>query len=354
MSDRTFTLQRAQINARSWVLVASGAAARPQARPGGPVASKTAPSRADAYVKDLQVRWDLRVTDLSVLGPQLGGTLQASGALKGAPSSFGVDLDAKSSLSLRGSPPGAVAVRVHAQGLPFTPTADVDVRGIVDSSPLTLSASLRRDGRKGFEASIRRGEWKSARAEGDMTFSSSIDDARGHLRLAVGQLADLDRLLGDEPQGQRERHGRFHAAGRTHPHANFQLDAQGSDARALLRARCTLAGEGRYRAGRGTARRSSRQISAAYPASWRPKRLSTWMPAGCASIRAALNYRGAVAHLLSPGAMSPMRRVSTIEALSWVRRMRPCASRAGSCPRSMRAPRCSTSIRSSSACFSRM
>jgi translocation and assembly module TamB len=233
ISDSTFTLDRAEIVARSLVLTASGTAARRTSSGAG---------AADAYVRDIKARWDLRVADLGILSPQLAGSMQASGGLNGAPSSFNGDAELKSTLSIRGSAPGAISVELHARGLPSTPSASLDVRGTVDGSPLTLSASLQRNGRKGFEASIRRGEWKSARADGEMSMSSSIDDARGHLHVEVGQLADLDRLLGAQLQGSLDGAVDFTPrAG--HTRAKFQLDAKDLSA-GRLSGTIHLAGEG--------------------------------------------------------------------------------------------------------------
>ena len=225
ISDSTFTLDRAVINARSIVLTASGTAARPTSSGGGAASAKSALAAADAYVRDIKARWDLRVADLGILRPELAGSMQASGSLNGAPSSFNADAEAKSTLSLRGSAPGAVGVELHARGLPSTPSASVDVRGTVDGSPLTLSVSLKRNGGRGFEGSIRRGEWKSAHADGEMSMTSGIDDARGHLHLEVGQLADLDRLVGTELEGSLDGAVDFTPRG-GHTRAKFQLDAQ--------------------------------------------------------------------------------------------------------------------------------
>lgn len=225
ISDQAFTLERAEIQGQALVLSASGTAARPKPGGTGGNAQNTPAGTADSYVQDIRARWDLRVSDLGILGPQLAGSMQASGGLNGKPSSFNGDAVLKSTLSIRGSSPGAVSAELHARGLPSAPSATLDVRGTVDDSPLTLAASLQRNGRKGFEGSIRRGEWKSAHADGEMSFASGIDDARGHLHLEIGQLADLDRLLGTQFRGSLDGAVDFTPrAGRTH--AQFQLDGK--------------------------------------------------------------------------------------------------------------------------------
>jgi translocation and assembly module TamB len=221
ISDAAFTLQHAELDARSLVVTASGTAARPASGSG----SAGTGAAADTYVRDIQARWDLRVADLALLRPELAGSMQASGSVTGAPYSFGGDAALKSTLSIRGSPPGAVSVDLHARGLPATPSATIDVRGTLDGSPLTLAASWQRNGRKGFEGSIRRGEWKSAHADGAVSYASGIDDARGHMHLEVGQLADLDRLLGTHLGGSLD--GAIDFTPRAgHSHAQFELDGK--------------------------------------------------------------------------------------------------------------------------------
>lgn len=242
VSDKTFTLDHAQLQARSLAFTASGTAARPASTEADSPAPRGAFAAADAYVRDIKARWDLRIADLAILRPELAGSMQASGGLSGSPSSFGGDAEAKSTLSIRGSAPGAISVELHARGLPTASSASVDVRGTVDGSPLTLSASLQRNGGRGFVGSIRRGEWKSARADGEMSMASSIDDARGHLHLEVGQLADLDRLLGIQLGGSLDGAVDFtpHAG---HTRAKFQLDAKDLST-GRFTASIHLAGEG--------------------------------------------------------------------------------------------------------------
>jgi translocation and assembly module TamB len=48
---------------------------------------------------------------------------------------------------------------------------------------------------------IRRTDWKSAHIDGDLTSGADIARARGNVRLRMGQLSDLNRLLGSTLQG---------------------------------------------------------------------------------------------------------------------------------------------------------
>jgi translocation and assembly module TamB len=300
ISDEAFTLQRGELSGRSLVLSASGTAARPKAG-GASANSPRARSAAEAYVRDIRARWDLRVSDLGILGAELAGSMQASGGLSGSPASFNSDAVLKSTLSIRGSPPGALSAELHARGLPSAPSASIDVRGTVDGSPLALTASLERDGRKGFQGSIRRGEWKSAHADGDMTFASGIDDARGHVHVEVGQLADFDRLLGTHLGGSLDGAMEFTPrAGRTH--AQFQLDGKDLSA-GQLSGTIHMAGEGDTSSVAAQLHVQSQKLGGV-PADLTASALVNLDTHRVRVDQAAMDYRGQKIRLLSPAAIS--------------------------------------------------
>jgi translocation and assembly module TamB len=281
ISDAAFTLQRAELHTPSLVLTASGTAARPASGSAGPT--------ADASVDDIKARWDLHVSDLGTVSPELSGPMQASGTLEGPPSLFNADAVLKSTLSIRGSPPGAVAVDLHARGLPSAPSAAVDVNGTVDGSPLMLAASLKRNGGRGFEGSIRRGEWKSAHADGAVSYASGIDDARGHLHVGIGQLADLDRLLGAQLQGSLDGAVDFTPrGGRTF--AQFQLDGKNLSA-GRFSGTVHMAGEGDTRSVAAELHAGSPNL-AGYPAELSANAVVNLDAHRVRVDRAVLDYRG--------------------------------------------------------------
>ena len=90
---------------------------------------------------------------------------------------------------------------MHARGLPSAPSVTIKVGGAVDGSPLELAASLERGGRNGLRASVQDASWKSAHLNGELVMESSIADSHGQARLRLGQLSDLDPLLGTDLKG---------------------------------------------------------------------------------------------------------------------------------------------------------
>jgi translocation and assembly module TamB len=221
LSDETIAVQRMQLAGREWTLSASASATRP---PSGssPALSHAA---ADDYIRELRARWDLNIPDLGMVSSALAGALQASGDLRGPPTKLLGDATFRSTLSIRGSPPGTLTGELHARNLPSAPSVTIKVGGTIDGSPLELAASLEGAGDGGLRASIQRAAWKSAHLEGDLVIASSIADSHGQIRLRLDQLGDLDRLLGTNLGGGLDGSVTIaRVSGRTH--AQFQLDGR--------------------------------------------------------------------------------------------------------------------------------
>jgi translocation and assembly module TamB len=221
LSDETVSVERMQLAGRAWTLSASGSALRP---PPGPSSAQLHVAAED-YIKELRAKWDLNISNLGTVSSAFAGALQASGQLRGAPTALTGDATFKSTLSIRGSPPGTLSGELHARGLPSAPSVTIKVGGAVDGSPLELAASLERGGRNGLRASVQDASWKSAHLNGELVMESSIADSHGQARLRLGQLSDLDPLLGTDLKGSVD--GSVNIApvgGRTH--AQFQLDAR--------------------------------------------------------------------------------------------------------------------------------
>jgi len=174
------------------------------------------------YFGLLQARWNLEISDLGILSPELGGALQASGRLSGAPSSLAGDADLSSTLSIRGSPPGKVSAVLHAKGLPSAPSGTAQVHGTLDGASIDIDAAVDRGARNGAHALIRRADWKSAHLEGEISLERNAADRRGHLSFRVGQLGDLQRVLGVRLLGSLEG-GASLAPAHGRSRANFEL-----------------------------------------------------------------------------------------------------------------------------------
>jgi len=195
LSDAALTLERLQVRAPSLSLNVDGLATRTHR--GASNANPAGRSTLGDYVEKLETRWELNVSKLALLAPELAGGLRASGHLRGAPASLSADAALTSTLSIRGSPTGTVSGEIRAQDLLSAPSGTLQVHGMLDGAPLKFDAALDRGARQALHVRIRTAEWKSASLAGEMTIlPARMEDSRGQLHLTMGQIGDFDRVLG--------------------------------------------------------------------------------------------------------------------------------------------------------------
>jgi translocation and assembly module TamB len=151
--------------------------------------------------KNLRARWDLAIDDLTALSSALAGTLSASGSLQGPPSNWGIEAQADSKLSVRGGSSGELSAKVQMQGIPRAPAGTLSAQGALDGSPLQADFSMQRSASGMLHTVLRRANWKTVRAEGDVVTGLSHQTSRGQLQLEIGQLSDLQHLLGMNMSG---------------------------------------------------------------------------------------------------------------------------------------------------------
>ena len=94
--------------------------------------------------------------------------------------------------------------RNSRRGLPNAPSGTIEVHGSVDGAPLDVEAAVDRRGEKAIRVLVQQADWKSAHLEGDMSSDVAMTQSRGQLRMRIGQLSDLKRLLGIDLAGSVE------------------------------------------------------------------------------------------------------------------------------------------------------
>jgi translocation and assembly module TamB len=191
LTDDELTLQSMRLAGNTVSLTLRGSATRA----GSSIAASATVSAAP-FIKELQARWQLEVADLSRLSSDAAGKLTMTGQLRGPPTSLAGDIDLSSQLSVRGSETGTVAATMQVRGLPQRVSGTIQAHGMLDASPLNLDATLDRPDKKTIRLIVRRADWKSAHADGDLTADAALAHSHGQLRLRVGQLGDFDRLAG--------------------------------------------------------------------------------------------------------------------------------------------------------------
>ena len=176
-------------------------------------------------IQDLQAKWQLDVGNLGLMSPAIAGSATLSGALSGSPRSLGVDADASTKLSVHGSEPGTVQAKLRLRGLPNAPSGTIQANGTMDGAPLNLDAAIDRNGGKAVRLLVHHGDWKSAHVEGDVTSDMELTQSHGQLQLKLGDLGDLNDLLGTKLAGSVEGHVGFVPA-QGHTQARLELDGK--------------------------------------------------------------------------------------------------------------------------------
>ncbi|HEX3949598.1 MAG TPA: translocation/assembly module TamB domain-containing protein [Steroidobacteraceae bacterium] len=165
----------------------------------------------------IDARWYLSLPDLSAASAALAGSLTGSGSVQGPTTGLAANASLNSTLSVRGSPSGKLSADVKVRGLPSAPRGTLAAQGSLDGSPLRLNVSMERSAERVLHAVIQQATWKSAHADGDMSWATGKAQMHGRLALSVARLQDLQHLLGTDiagsvagnvtlrPDGQRTR-----------------------------------------------------------------------------------------------------------------------------------------------------
>jgi translocation and assembly module TamB len=189
LTDRAITLEDMKFTGRAASFAASGEVSRP------------APGSRGPSPPILHTRWNLNVRDMKALSPALAGTLGATGTMDGPMTALAGEAQVTSTLSVRGSPAGSLSAAVQVRGLPSSPSGTFTAQGMLDGAPVHVDVAMERAQGGPVRALLRRVDWKSAHADGDITVAPNAAQSHGQVRLAVGQLADLRDLLGTNVGG---------------------------------------------------------------------------------------------------------------------------------------------------------
>ncbi len=185
-TDRAVDIERLQVTGRALSLSGSGAAEMAGTASG---------------LQSLHARWSLALPRLAAISPALDGSLTLSGEIAGPVHALATQMQASSTLSIRGSPQGTVDASLKVRGLPSALAATLQAHGSFDGAPLDLQASLDR-GRDGlFHFVVQRTDWRSVHLDANVTTGAKLAQGSGAMSFRIGRLADLQPLIGKPIEG---------------------------------------------------------------------------------------------------------------------------------------------------------
>lgn len=227
MTQSAVDVERLDLNGRMLSIAASGDAQR-------------GTSNTAQALQSVRARYTVKLSDLSVLSPVVAGTATLDGQVDGPLQSMATQLQARSELSVRGSPRETLQANLKARGLPALTNATLQAKGTLEGAPLHLDAAVDRTADKNFHIVVNRSEWKSARIQGDLTTAANLTSGHGGLQLRMERLADLAPLIGTQLDGSIDASATLRPVGRQ-TYAQLRLEARnvaaaGVSANALLTA----------------------------------------------------------------------------------------------------------------------
>jgi translocation and assembly module TamB len=221
LTTRTVDIQSLELNGRALSMSASGTADRTSSG----AASSSSANASSSAVGAVRAAWRVSLPDLSVVSRSVTGSLQVTGTANGTLQSLAADVQARSTVAIQGSPPGTVDATLKARGLPSTPSAALLASGTFDGAPLRLDAFIERIRGNAYRIVVHHSAWKSLAINGDLTAGSNLAMGRGNLRFTLGQLGDLQNLVGMSLAGSIAANvAMTPAAGRTRVH--IDVDAR--------------------------------------------------------------------------------------------------------------------------------
>jgi translocation and assembly module TamB len=164
-------------------------------------ADRSGPGASTRGVESLRAHWRVSLPKLALIAPSVAGSLDTSGTADGPLQSLSANVEARSQLAMKGSPPGTVQVTLQARDLPSAPRAQLQANGTLAGAPLRLEGSLEQVAANTFHVVIPHLTWKTLAIDGNLTAGRNMAAARGTLHLRVGQLADLQPFVGERLGG---------------------------------------------------------------------------------------------------------------------------------------------------------
>ncbi len=133
----------------------------------------------------------LELKDVSLVAPQIGGTVEETGTLDGTAKDFAVHAVIAGRITQRRIPSGPFTLTIDARHLPKTPVGTLTAEGMLENAPLKLDAAFTRDAAGNATVRIATATWRSLRAEADLALAAGQRLPTGTASFAATRLADF-------------------------------------------------------------------------------------------------------------------------------------------------------------------
>ncbi len=175
--------------------------------------------------QNVDLDWSVKLSDLAVLAPTIGGDLAGRGHVAGPLEDLTAEADLDGDVAVQKLPRGPLHAHLAAAHLPGAPTGRVTAEGTLAGAPLSLAAAAERGPDGALHIDISKTDWKSAHAEAALVLPPGATLPLGKLDLRMAKLDDLRPLLGQPLTGAVTANLSTEASGGK-PEARLKLEAR--------------------------------------------------------------------------------------------------------------------------------
>ncbi len=88
-------------------------------------ADRSGPGASTRFVQSVRAHWRVLLPKLALIAPSVAGSLETTGSADGPLQSLTANVQVRSTVVVRGAPPGTIEATLQARGLPSAPSAVV-------------------------------------------------------------------------------------------------------------------------------------------------------------------------------------------------------------------------------------
>jgi translocation and assembly module TamB len=138
---------------------------------------------------------DIALNNVGMLSPGISGPVDEDGVIQGSAKDFSIAARLSGDIADRSIPSGPFAIAINAAHLPSAPTGTLTGSGALEGAPLLLDTQFTRNALGATHVLINTANWKSLKAQADISLAPGETLPTGTAKFAVGSLADFAALV---------------------------------------------------------------------------------------------------------------------------------------------------------------